>query len=112
MSRGSLGREQVPKTLSLSLHSTAIRYWGPSKQTSTDVGRDVSWLGEPRPTSIDVCFESPQYRIAVECKLSEIVFGTCSRLRLPRDNPSYCDGSYTIQHGRRARCALTEIGVR
>jgi hypothetical protein len=47
----------------------------------------------------------------VECKLSERVFGTCSRPRLPRDNPSYCDGTYTVQHGRQARCALTEIGV-
>ena len=73
--------------------------------------RHVSWLGEPRPTSIDVCLESPQYRIAVECKLSESVFGACSRPRLPRDDPSYCDGTYTVQHGRRARCALTEIGV-
>ena len=33
------------------------------------------------------------------------------RPRLPRDNPSYCDGTYTVQHGRRTRCALTEIGV-
>jgi hypothetical protein len=73
--------------------------------------QNVNWLGEPRPTSIDVCFESPQYRIAVECKLSESVFGTCSRPRLPRDDPSYCDGTYTVQHGRRTRCALTEIGV-
>jgi len=73
--------------------------------------RHVNWLGEPRPTSIDVCFEGPQYRIAVECKLSESVFGACSRPRLPRDNPSYCDGTYTVQHGRRTRCALTEIGV-
>jgi hypothetical protein len=71
----------------------------------------VNWLGEPRPTSIDVYLKSPQYRIAVECKLSESVFGACSRPRLPRDNPSYCDGTYTVQHGRRTRCALTEIGV-
>jgi hypothetical protein len=71
----------------------------------------VNWLGEPRPTSVDVYFESPQYRIAVECKLSESVFGACSRPRLPRDNPSNCDGTYTVQHGRRTRCALTEIGV-
>jgi hypothetical protein len=73
--------------------------------------QDVNWLGEPRPTSIDVCFECPQYRIAVECKLSESAFGTCSRPRLPRDNPSHCDGTYTVQHDRRDRCALTEIGV-
>lgn len=74
--------------------------------------QDVNWLGEPRPTSIDVCFECPHYRIAVECKLSENAFGTCSRPRLPRDNPSHCDGTYTVQQGRRARCALTERGVR
>ena len=47
----------------------------------------------------------------MECKLSESAFGTCSRPRLPRDNPSYCDGTYSVQHGRRTRCALTEIGV-
>jgi hypothetical protein len=45
--------------------------------------QDVSWLGEPRPTSIDVYFERSQYRIVVECKLSESVFGACSRPRLP-----------------------------
>ena len=81
-------------------------------QLHMTLGRDVSWLGEPRPTSVDVCFEGPQYRIAVECKLSESAFGTCSRPRLPRDNPSHCDGTYTVQHGRRDRCALTERGVR
>jgi hypothetical protein len=73
--------------------------------------QDVNWLGEPRPTSIDVCFENPQYRIAVECKLSEGVFGACSRPKLRRDNPSHCDKTYTVQHGRQTRCALTEIGV-
>jgi hypothetical protein len=80
-------------------------------QLDMTLEQDVSWLGEPRPTSLDVCFESPRYRIAAECKLSESVFGACSRPRLPRDNSSYCDGTYTVQHGRRARCALTEIGV-
>ena len=48
----------------------------------------------------------------MECKLSESVFGTCSRPRLPRDNPFRCNGTYTVQRGRRDRCALTEIGVR
>jgi len=74
--------------------------------------RDVRWLGEPRPTSIDVYLERSQYRIAVECKLSESVFGPCSRPDLPPDNPSNCDGTYTVQHGRRHRCALTEKRVR
>jgi hypothetical protein len=73
--------------------------------------QNVNWLGEPRPTSIDVCFESPHYRIAVESKLSESVFGACSRTTLPRDNPS-CDGTYTVQDGRLERCALTAKGVR
>ena len=81
-------------------------------QLDMTLEQDVNWLGEPRPTSIDVCFESPQYRIAVECKLSESVFGTCSRPRLPRDNPFRCNGTYTVQRGRRDRCALTERGVR
>jgi hypothetical protein len=82
-----------------------------SNQLHMTLEQNVNWLGEPRPTSIDVCFEGPQYRIAVECKLSENVFGTCSCPRRPRDNPSYCNGTYTVQHGRQARCALTEIGV-
>jgi hypothetical protein len=75
----------------------------------------VRWLGEPRPTSVDVWLGGP-YRVAVECKLAETDFGTCSRTRLKPEDKSYetqhCDGTYTLQPGREARCALTEIKVR
>lgn len=76
----------------------------------------VDWLGEPRATSIDVWFDG-ELRIAVECKLTEADFGTCSRPRLRQGRDAnferdHCDGSYSRQRGRAARCSLTEIGVR
>lgn len=71
----------------------------------------ITTLGEPRPTSVDVWLNS-SYRVAVECKLSEPDFGTCSRPRLDADNPDFCDGTYTCQAGRSVRCSLTNIGVR
>ena len=76
----------------------------------------VKHLGEPRPTSIDLWVEG-SHRIAVECKLTEADFGTCSRPRLKEGKNSnyyrdYCDGSYTHQRERESRCSLTEIGVR
>lgn len=75
----------------------------------------VRWLGEPRPTSVDVWLGGPD-RVAIECKLAESDFGTCSRPRLTPKDKSYeaqhCDGTYTPQRDRRTRCALTEIKVR
>ncbi|HYQ70653.1 MAG TPA: hypothetical protein VET88_01865 [Gammaproteobacteria bacterium] len=75
----------------------------------------VEHLDEPRPTSIDLWVEGSK-RVAVECKLSEPDFGTCSRPRLKphRDNNyerNYCDGTYASQRGRVSRCSLTETGV-
>jgi hypothetical protein len=72
---------------------------------------EIGMLNEPRPTSLDA-FISGRYRVAIECKLSETEFGPCSRPRLSKESPEYCDGSYTVQGGRKARCALTEIRVR
>lgn len=76
----------------------------------------VSHLGEPRPTSVDL-WVNGTCRIAVECKLTEADFGTCSRPRLREGKDKnfsrdYCDGSYSIQRGRLSRCSLTEIGVK
>lgn len=76
----------------------------------------IRHLGEPRPTSVDVWLEGTQ-RVAVECKLTEPEFGTCSRpsLREGRDRNyerDHCDGTYTQQRSRSSRCTLTEIGVR
>lgn len=80
-------------------------------QTAMQLEYNVSHLGEPRPTSVDVWFESG-HRIAVECKLTEPEFGTCSRPRLkPEVDQNYCDGSYTRQASRQTRCSLSEIGV-
>ncbi len=75
----------------------------------------VGTLGEPRPTSVDAFLRGPT-TIAVEVKLAEDGFGRCSRPRLrPRDANfarDHCDGSFTVQRGRRTRCSLSEIGVR
>ena len=76
----------------------------------------VRHLGEPRPTSVDLWVEGSR-RIAVECKLTEQDFGTCSRPRLTKSRDQnydrdYCNGSYTQQMSRQSRCSLSEIGVR
>ena len=66
---------------------------------------EVRSLGEPRPTSIDVLLSGREKRVAIECKLTEREFGSCSRPRLrPNDttySEQYCDGSYRVQRGRR-----------
>ena len=84
-------------------------------ESTIEFEKPIRTLGEPRPTSIDVWLDG-DYRVAVECKLSEADFGTCSRPRLSPTDAAYvtqhCDGTYTNQRGRTARCALTEIGVR
>lgn len=75
--------------------------------------KQVQCLGEPRPTGVDVFLGVAQYRVAVECKLTEREFGLCSRTDVGRYGGSdkYCNGSYSIQGGRNHRCALTEIGI-
>ena len=77
----------------------------------------VKHLGEPRSTSVDVWLNDGEQRVAVECKFTEREFSPCRRPTLrPGTDANYerdhCDGSYTRQRGRRARCSLTEIGVR
>jgi len=53
--------------------------------------------------------------MAIECKLAEAGFGTCSRPRLkPTDRgfaADHCDVIYTAQRGRSDRCPLTEAGI-
>ena len=74
----------------------------------------IGYLGEPRPTSLDVSFGG-DYRVAVECKFTEEEVGTCSRPRLTPGDTSYqterCNGTYTRQDGRDERCSLSAIGV-
>ena len=77
---------------------------------------NVSHLGEPRPTSVDVWLDGG-HRIAVECKLAEPEFGTCSRPMLRQGvdknfDRDYCDGNYARQRGRQSRCSLSEIGIK
>lgn len=75
----------------------------------------VDTLGEPRATSLDA-YVSGDYRVAIECKFTEREVGTCSRPKLKPTAGNYarahCDGSYSVQRGRRERCSLTEGGVR
>ena len=85
------------------------------ERASMQLEYNVTHLGEPRPTSVDVWFES-ESRIAVECKLTEPEFGSCSRPKLRQGNDDnydqdYCDGTYTRQRNRETRCSLSEIGV-
>ncbi len=76
----------------------------------------IDYLGEPRPTEVDVWFEGAK-RVAVECKFTEREFGRCSRPELNQSRHrnyerDHCVGNYTHQRGRTSRCSLTEIGVR
>jgi hypothetical protein len=99
----------------LSSEEGLLAFGADIEQTSMQLEYNVKHLGEPRPTSVDVWFESER-RIAVECKLTEPDFGTCSRPKLRQgidDNydQAYCDGTYTRQRNRETRCSLSEIGV-
>lgn len=77
----------------------------------------LKYLGEVEQaqTSVDVMFVQG-YRVAVECKLTEDQFGTCSRPELTDDDPTYdtdfCDGTFTFQKNRTERCPLTVKGIR
>jgi hypothetical protein len=74
----------------------------------------VNYLGEPRSTSLDG-YISGNYRIAIECKFTEMEFGTCSRPRLTSKDSKYeleyCNGNYSRQATRQERCPLNSIGV-
>ena len=72
---------------------------------------EPGFLGEPRPTSVDIWLHGPEGRAAVECKFTERDFGVCSQTKPGRPPRRFCDGTYRVQQGRRERCALTEIGV-
>jgi hypothetical protein len=54
-------------------------------EVKLDLEKEINTLGEQpeRTTSVDVWFGGA-YRVAVECKLAEPEFGTCSRPRLKR----------------------------
>jgi hypothetical protein len=75
----------------------------------------IDHLGEPRSTSLDG-YITGKYRIAIECKFTEIEVGECSRPRLrcvdSNYESQYCDGTYSYQRGRNRRCSLSEIDVK
>lgn len=75
----------------------------------------VDYLGEPRPTNVDVFFGG-DYRVAVECKFTEPEVGTCSRPKIKSNdsnyNQDYCDGRYVAQRGRSGRCSLSSRGIK
>ncbi|HKK19970.1 MAG TPA: hypothetical protein VJ983_00745 [candidate division Zixibacteria bacterium] len=76
---------------------------------------EIESLGEPRATSLDA-FIDGKYRVAIECKFTERDVGTCSRPRLKETAANYkhdfCNGTYSVQRGRKSRCSLTDRGVR
>lgn len=74
--------------------------------------KEVTTLGElaGRTTEVDL-FLSLDRRVAVECKLAEENVGRCSRANPKTAIRFHCDGSYTHQQGRVARCSLTEAGI-
>ena len=81
------------------------------RDVALEFEREVDWLGEPRPTNVDIMVRGPRYRVAVECKFTEQEFGPCSRPRLDSSHRQHCDGSYRVQRDRHERCSLAEIGI-
>jgi hypothetical protein len=81
-------------------------------EPDAELEKSIVTLGEldGRMTEVDV-FLSLGRCVAVECKLAERHVGKCSRPRLDPADPFHCDGSYTNQHGRAARCSLAEADI-
>lgn len=110
-----LGR--LPKLSTIRAEDGRPAFSSTLSQTKLELEKDIDTLGEQsgRSTSVDVWFDGP-YRIAVECKLAEPKFGTCSRTRLKRTHKDFetqfCEGQYARQRGRKTRCSLTEINIR
>jgi hypothetical protein len=83
---------------------------GPIGPSDIELEHDVTSLNEVRATSVDLLV-SGSASVCVECKLSEQEVGCCSRPRLKRHHPEYCDGSFARQGSRSHRCALAERGM-
>jgi hypothetical protein len=81
-------------------------------EPDAELEKSVKTLGElaGHTTEVDLLL-SLDRRVAVECKLAEQDVGTCSRTNPKTATRFHCDGSYTHQHGRTARCSLTEAGI-
>jgi hypothetical protein len=83
---------------------------GQIEASDLELEHDVNSLNEVRATSVDLFVSGPTVA-CVECKLSEQEVGCCSRPRLKKDHPEYCNGSYARQGDRSHRCALAERGM-
>jgi len=101
---------RLPKLSAVKSEDGRLAFGNTLCQTKLCFEKEMQTLEEPNPTSVDVWFDGP-YRIAVECKLTEREFGTCSMTRRKPTDKQYCDGNYAQQAERIERCALTEIGV-
>jgi hypothetical protein len=116
LAQSVFGQLKALRSLHVLKDVTTEAGWRPFGGLSRD-GREmaleqrVDWLGEPRPTSIDVSIRLDEH-VAIECKLTEAEVGSCSRPKLDSTEPEYCDGRYAPQHGRIVPCALSHIGVR
>ena len=83
----------------------------PMEPSDLELEHDVSSLNKVRAISVDVLV-SRSTVTSVDCKLSEQEVGCCSRPRLKKSDPEYCDGSFLRQGARSHRCAaLAERGV-
>jgi len=64
--------------------------------------KHVTWLAEPRPTTVDVWLEAPTRRIAVECKLTESVAGRfrdrTATQNIAPEPPLRSEGARTYRH--------------
>jgi hypothetical protein len=78
---------------------------------------EIQHLGEDpkRCTSVDVLIGT-DYKIGIECKLTEDKVGACSRPELKPNDDRYerqfCNGRYELQRGRTEFCPLSEIGIK
>ncbi|KKK52735.1 hypothetical protein LCGC14_3101920, partial [marine sediment metagenome] len=92
----------------------ALFFKNPNLSENIILEYSVSYLSEPRSTSVDVFIEG-DYRVAVECKLSEAEVGSCSRPGLTVKDSNYdedyCDGRYIEQRGRLEKCSLSAAGI-
>lgn len=103
---------RLPCLASVKSDDGSLAFGSMKEDTRLELEKDIHTLGEraSRTTSVDVWLEG-DYRVAIECKLAEVEFGSCSRPRLESENEEYCDGSYRRQKERIERCSLTEIGI-
>jgi len=87
----------------------------PFSSDQFDLEHKVTYLGETRQTSLDGFIEG-DYQVAIECKLTEAEFGSCSRPRLtPKDTnygSEHCDATNPLLASGANRCPLIAKGIK